>query len=389
LPELLWNIPTTLWLAGGLALFMAWGIGANDVANAMGTSVGSGALTVRRAIIVAGVLGFSGAFLVGGHVTETIRKGRAGWPVSTTHSIVGAIIGFAVAGLGFEAVVWSRVGQIVASWVVSPLLGGALAFVIFQIVRRTILDQERPFDQAKRVGPFFVFAVVFILGLVTLFKGLKNLRLDFGLAEALALSAAVALLGALVGRIILRRIRPAPGVEERDFHYASVERVFGVLQVMTAAAVAFAHGSNDVANAIGPFAAVFNAAAGGDLAAKSVVPVWMLALGGVGIVIGLATYGYRVMETVGRRITELTPTRGFSAELAAATTIVIASKAGLPVSTTHTLVGSVLGVGLARGIGALDLRVLGRIVGSWVATLPTGAALAAFFFYFFKGLFAP
>ncbi len=401
---------------------MAWGIGANDVANAMGTSVGSRALTVRRAILLAAVLEFTGAFLVGGHVTETIRTGivdvsataerpellvygmlaslaaagvwlliasRAGWPVSTTHSIVGAIVGFAVAGLGMEAVVWSKIGQIVASWVVSPLLGGTIAYLIFGVIQRHILDHEQPFRQAQRLGPAFVFVVVFVLGLVTLFKGLKNLKLDFSLPEAMALSALLALLGAVVGRVLLLRVRPAGGVETADFQFASVERIFGVLQVMTAAAVAFAHGSNDVANAIGPLAAVFAATRDAALETRAAVPLWMLAIGGLGIVIGLATYGYRVMETVGRRITELTPTRGLSAELAAAITIVVASRAGIPVSTTHTLVGSVLGVGLARGIGALDLRVVGRIVLSWIATLPTGALLAAFFFYFFKGVFAP
>jgi PiT family inorganic phosphate transporter len=412
---------SVLWMAGGLALFMAWAIGANDVANAMGTSVGSGALTFLGAVLVAGVLEFSGAFLVGAHVTQTIRKEiidpmalegrpevlaygmlaalaaattwlliatRAGWPVSTTHSIVGAIVGFGVAALGLEAVEWGQVGRIVASWVVSPVVGAALAFGTFRLVQRTILDHERPVEQAKRIGPGFIFLVVFILALVTLFKGLKNMKLDFPLTQALALSAAIALLGAVVGAWVLRRIRlEATGEGSRDL--ASVERIFAVLQVMTAAAVAFAHGSNDVANSIGPLAAVYQVSTQGVVALEAAVPTWMLALGGIGIVIGLATYGYRVIETVGRRITELTPTRGFSAEFAAAATIVVASKAGIPVSTTHTLVGAVLGVGLARGIGALDLRVVGRIMVSWIATVPTGAVLAAFFFYFFKGLYAP
>jgi PiT family inorganic phosphate transporter len=238
------------------------------------------------------------------------------------------------------------------------------------------------------VGPFFFGWVFFILGLVTLFKGLKNLKLDFGLGEALAISLGLGLVGTALGFVLLRRVLPDPDAKDSGSRFTNVERLFAVLQIMTACAVAFAHGSNDVANSIGPLAALVNAATIGEVSGKAPVALWMLGLGGVGIVIGLATYGYRVMETVGKKITELTPSRGFAAELAAATTIVIASRAGIPVSTTHTLVGAVLGVGLARGIGALDLRVVGRIVVSWVVTLPTGAALAAFFFYFFKGLFA-
>ncbi len=409
-----------IWLAAGLALYMAWAIGANDVANAMGTSVGSGALTLRGAIVVAAVLEFGGAFLVGGHVTDTVRKSildtsaiedpnlliygmlaalasagtwllvatRAGWPVSTTHSIVGAIVGFGAIGIGPEAVAWGKVAQIVASWVTSPLLGGALAFMTFSLVRRLILDQEHPLARIRKVGPLFAFWVGFILGLVTLFKGLKNLNLDFGFGAALALSAGVGLLLAGLSWLFFRR-GPQEVSGDRQQQFAATERMFAVLQIMTACAVAFAHGSNDVANSIGPLAAVVNTVQTGEITTTAPLALWMLGVGGVGIVIGLATYGYKVIETVGKKITELTPSRGFSAELAAATTIVIASRAGIPVSTTHILVGSVLGVGLARGIGALDLRVVGRIAISWVVTLPTGAALAVFFYYFFKGLLGP
>jgi len=415
------QIPPMVWLAGLLALYMAWGIGANDVANAMGTSVGSGALTIRRAIVVAAVLEFAGAFFAGGHVTDTVRKGildsdlalaqpellaygmlaalasaatlllgatRLGLPVSTTHSIVGAIVGFGAVGLGLDAVVWGKVAQIVLSWLTSPVMGGVLAFLIFQIITRAILDQDRPFERARRLGPFFFAYVFFIIGLVTLFKGLKNLNLDFDLPQALALSVLLALVGGFLGWLFIGRVRPDPG-EDEDFHYRSVERIFTVLQILTACAVAFAHGSNDVANSIGPLAAIVNVARGAEVLGKAPVEPWMLALGGAGIVLGLATWGYRIMETVGKRITELTPSRGFAAELAAATTIVVASRAGIPVSTTHILVGSVLGVGLARGIGALDLRVVGNILVSWVATLPIAALLAIFFFYFFKGLLSP
>jgi PiT family inorganic phosphate transporter len=406
-------------LALALGLYMAWAIGANDVANAMGTSVGSRALTLRQAVLVAAVLEFSGAFLVGGHVTKTIQKGiidpqvamalpdeilygmlaalmaaatwlliatRAGWPVSTTHSIVGAIAGFGAVALGTEAVNWGQLGTIALSWVVSPLLSGSIAFVVFTVIRRGILNQPNPVYQAQRWGPVYIFAVVLVIGLVTLFKGLKNMRLDFDLPGALALSALIGIMVAGVGSVWMRRVRVrAPDDEEGQ--YLSVERMFAVLQIGSACAVAFAHGSNDVANAIGPLAAVFQVLQTGGLEAAAPVPAWMLALGGVGIVVGLSTLGYRVMATVGERITELTPTRGYAAEFAAALTIVVASRLGIPVSTTHTLVGAVLGVGLARGIGALDYRVVGTIIVSWVITIPAGAALAIFFFFFFKGLF--
>ncbi len=415
------EIPVSVWIGGGLALYMAWAIGANDVANAMGTSVGSGALTIRRAIIVAGILEFSGAFFVGGHVTQTVRKGildmelvaaqpelliygmlaalasaatllltatRMGLPISTTHAIVGAIVGFGMVGLDIDAVVWSKVGQIAASWLTSPLLGGALSFGIFTIVRRVILDHDQPVDRVRKVGPFFYFLVLFVIGLVTLFKGLKNLKLDFELPEALALSALLGVLGAGLGFLLLRRVKVESG-QDHSAQYRNVEREFVVLQILTACAVAFAHGSNDVANAIGPFAALMQVAYGAEVAGVAAVAPWMLVVGGIGIVVGLATWGYRVMETVGKKITDLTPSRGFAAELAAAITIVVASRAGIPVSTTHILVGSVLGVGLARGIGALDLRVVGRIAVSWVATLPISAGLSIFFYYFFKGLLGP
>ena len=412
------TIPMELWIAAVLALYMAWAIGANDVANAMGTSVGSGALTIRHAIVVAALLEFLGAFLAGGHVTDTVRKGmldmdmvsqdqliygmlaalasaatlllgatRLGLPVSTTHAIVGAIVGFGAVGIGMDAVNWGKVGQIVVSWVSSPLLAGVIAFGIFQFTRVMILDRTKPLEHVRKLGPFFFFFVFFIIGLVTLFKGLKNLNLDLNLPEALLGSALLGLVGAGIGAFFIRRV--GTGESDPDHRFDQVERVFVVLQILTACAVAFAHGSNDVANAIGPLAAISSAVSASELASKAPVAPWMLAIGGVGIVVGLATWGYRVMETIGKRITELTPSRGFAAELAAATTIVIASRLGIPVSTTHTLVGAVLGVGMARGIGAIDLRVVGSIFISWVATLPIAAGLAIFFFYFFKGLLTP
>ena len=404
-------------IAGVLAFYMAWAIGANDVANAMGTSVGSGSLSIRNAVIIAGILEFCGAFFVGGHVTDTVRKGiltpesvaadpqlllfgmlaalaaaatllvgatKFGLPVSTTHSIVGAIVGFGAVGLGPNAVVWSKVLEIMASWITSPLLGGLLGFGIFHLIRILILNREDPLQESKRWGPAFFFVVFFIIGLVTLFKGLKNLKLDFDFPEALMLSVVLGVLGAGLGKLLIMRVNPAEG--DTDDRFRHTERVFVILVILTACAVAFAHGSNDVANAIGPLAAIINVEQGVEVAKQAAVAPWMLIVGGIGIVIGLATWGYRVMETVGRKITELTPSRAFAAQLASAITIVFASRMGIPVSTTHILVGSVLGVGLARGIGALDLRVVGHILISWVATLPIAAGLSIFFFFFFKGL---
>jgi PiT family inorganic phosphate transporter len=418
------EVPVALWIAGGLALYMAWAIGANDVANAMGTSVGSGALTLWSAVGVAAVFEFAGAYFVGGHVTDTVRKKMLdvtivsaqpdlllygmlaalaaaatllviatffGLPVSTTHSIVGAIVGFGMVAFGLDAIEWGTVVSIILSWGTSPLIGGVLAFLVFRLIATLILDRPNPLAESKRYGPIFFFFVFFIIALVTLFKGLKNLNLDYGLGEAALYASLFGLLGMAVGRgFILHVAKPyESGVDsevDQSTRMEAVEKVFIVLQILTACALAFAHGSNDVANAIGPLAAAVNVLEGGSLESKATVAPWMLMVGGFGIIVGLATWGYRVIETVGNRITELTPSRGFAAQLAAATTIVLASRVGIPVSTTHILVGGVLGVGLARGIAALDLRVVGRIMASWVATLPIAGCLSIGFFYLFKFL---
>lgn len=405
-------------LAIVLGLFMTWGVGANDVANAMGTSVGSGAITVRKAIIIAAIFEFTGAVLAGGHVTSTIRKGIIdasyvpapeilvygmlaallaaglwllvasyfGWPVSTTHTIVGSLIGFGIVGLGVEAVAWGQVGGIVASWLVSPLLGALIAFLLAMSVRHFILDTDAPMEAARRAGPVYVFIMGMLIALVTLFKGLTHLDLTLTNTQTLVIAVVVGTVVALIGRTLIARIEIDPEAE-RDFHYAGVERIFAPLCVFTACAMAFAHGSNDVANGVGPLAAVVSIVATGEVAQDSPLPLWILLLGGSGIILGLATMGYRVMKTIGTKITELTPSRGFCAELAAASTVVLASRLGLPVSTTHIIVGAVLGVGLARGVAAIDLRVVVGIVTSWIVTLPIGATLAAFFFFFFKGVF--
>lgn len=414
------NATTLLTLAVIFGLFMTWGIGANDVANALGTSIGSGAITVPTAIIVAAIFEFAGAAIAGGHVTKTIRKGiidptpitgnpevlafgmlaallaagvwlavasARGWPVSTTHSIVGALVGFGIAAIGFEAVQWGKIGFIAASWVLSPALGGAIAFLLMFSIRRLILDAHRPFRSAVRWGPIYVFLVGFVIVLVTLFKGLKHLKLDVGLGMSLVIATAIGLGIALVGRHLIARVEPDPEAD-RDFHFASVERVFAPMMIFTACAMAFAHGSNDVANGVGPLAAVYGlVTAGGSVDQTSALPIWILLLGGAGIVLGLGTYGYRVMQTIGKRITELTPTRGFCATLAAAVTVVLASRTGMPVSTTHIAVGAVIGVGMARGIAAIDLRVIGSIVVSWVITLPVGGVLAVLFYFAIRGMF--
>jgi PiT family inorganic phosphate transporter len=400
--------------------FMAWGIGANDVANAMGTSVGARALTLGQAVLVACVFEFAGAYLAGGEVTSTIRKGIIdagvisatpellvygmiasllaagiwlliasyfGWPVSTTHSIVGAIVGFAAVGIGVDVVQWGKVGSIVASWVVSPVMAGTISFLLFTSVKRLILQTSDPFMSAKRYVPFYMFLAGFVVSMVTFLKGLKHVGLSFTSTESVAWSLVFALVIALLGTLALQKIDNT-AKEKNGAMFDGVERVFAVLMVFTACAMAFAHGSNDVANAIGPLAAIVSVVqSGGDIAAKSILPPWVLLIGATGIVIGLGMLGYRVMMTVGRAITELTPSRGFAAELAAAGTVVIASGTGLPISTTHTLVGAVLGVGLARGIGAINLGVVGKIILSWIVTLPVGAGLSILFFFALKGAF--
>ena len=366
-------------LAGGFGFFMAWGVGANDVANAMGTSVGSKALTIRQAILIAMVFEFAGAYLAGGEVTSTIRKGIVdsavfvdspdllvfgmlsallaagtwlmiasfmGWPVSTTHSIVGAIVGFAAVGVSVDAVNWSKVSTIVASWIVSPVIAGTISFAIFRSVQTLILIQDDPFERAKRYAPMYMFAVGFLMAMVTILKGLKHVFKDIGVSltfgESIVWAIMFGILVAILGSFLLARVERDEALEEKN-RFANVERVFAVLMIFTACSMAFAHGSNDVANAVGPLAAVVNVVnSGGDIAAKSAMPSWILLLGGAGIVFGLATYGYKVMGTIGRKITELTPSRGFAAELGAAATVVFASGTGLPISTTHTLVGAVL-----------------------------------------------
>ncbi len=402
------------------ALFMTWGIGANDVANALGTSVGSGAITVRTAIIIAAIFEFLGAAIAGGHVTKTIRKGIIdptpiveqpevlvfgmlaallataiwlliaswkGWPVSTTHSIVGALVGFGIVGIGFDAVNWGKIGQIGASWVISPVVGGVVAFGLMVSLQKLILRADKPLERAIRWAPVYAFMVGFVMALLTLFKGLKHLNFDLSIPMSFLLAAVFGLIVALIGRYAVNRVEIDPSAD-RSFQFTNVERIFAPLMIFTACAMAFAHGSNDVANGVGPLAAVFALVkSGGDVGQTSPLPLWVLVLGGGGIVLGLTTYGYRVMQTIGKKITELTPSSGFCATMAAAATVVLASRTGLPVSTTHIAVGAVMGVGLARGFAALDLRVIGSILVAWMVTLPASGILAALLYFTLKGMF--
>ena len=411
-------------VAVATGLYMAWNIGANDVANAMGTSVGSGALTLKRAIIVAAVFEFSGAVLVGGSVSETIRKGildptmfgagtfdgngalilaigmtaallsaalwlqlatAFGLPVSTTHSIVGAVVGFGMVSVGSAGIAWGALTKIVASWFVSPVLGGLLGFIAFMVVKRLVLDRPDPIKATIKVAPWLVGVVGFILALTTVYKGLSKVLSDPNTTTVMLASAGVGGIAVLVARAFINERRIPAGGDPTAY----VERVFAILQIVTAAFVAFAHGANDVANAVGPLATVVGIAKTGfqEVPLSIPVPTWILAVGGLGIVIGLATWGYRVIETIGNHITELTPTRGFAAEFGAACTVLIASVMGLPVSTTHVLVGGVIGVGLAMGLAALNLRTLRNIVASWLATVPAAGVLSALIFLGLRAIF--
>jgi len=491
------NQSILLVLALAFGFYMAWNIGANDVANAMGTSVGSGALTLKWAIILAAIFEFGGAYLVGSNVSETVRKGifdpsliadpnvlaagmiaallaagmwlqvasYFGWPVSTTHSIVGAVVGFGCVSVGVSNVNWAGEGggvaKIAASWVVSPLLAGSIAYLMFRFVQKGVLNKPDPVKAAKRVTPAIVFFMVMILAGMTAFKGLKYFwKSDFVANSAwldpawgkdpaviFGFAAVLGLICAAVTWVLVRRIDDVPLDTRQQFEaayvarslgkmhkhmarvqasahgevgekadsilaevrkleqlaqrqtdpkathsvYRKVERIFMYLQILSACFVAFAHGANDVANAIGPLSAAVQALQEGAVATKATVPTWALLLGGSGIIIGLATWGWRVMQTIGTKITELTPTRGFCAELAAATTILIASLpfawAKVPISTTHTLVGAVLGVGMARGIGAINLNTVRDIAASWVITIPAGAGLCIVFFYILRMFF--
>ncbi len=409
-----------LWFGILACVYMACNIGANDVANAMGTSVGAKSLTFHQAVLVAAIAEFAGAVLVGGHVSDTVRKGMVdpnlfadvpmhlvygmisaliaasiwlhiasslGWPVSTTHSIVGAVVGFGVIAGGADAVNWGKVGFVAMSWVVSPVLGGLMAYGIFRFITIYIFDKRNPVAQSKKLVPFLVLVVFVILAISMVYKGLKNLKLDLDFQNALLISLIVGAIAFVIAQILVQKIK-AVSPDNINQQFVSTEHIFKFLQVITAFYVAFAHGANDVANAVGPLAAVVSILNSGSVEMKVQMPLWILTMGGTCIVIGLLIWGMRVMETVGKKITEITPSRGFSAEFAAATVVLACSKMGLPISTTHTLVGSVIGVGLARGLASLNLAIIKKIVVSWFATIPFTAVLAMLLYKAFT-LFLP
>ena len=378
------------------------------MANSIGTVVGSKSLTLKRAVILAGIFEFCGAVFVGSHVTNTVRKGIIdiaffvdapellaygmfsvllasaliqnvatcfGMPISTTHCIVGSVFGFGLISAGADSVYWGKIAGITATWVFSPVFGGFMGFGIFVLIRKLVLSKDHPYDEVIKIFPYLVFALFSTLVLAVLYKGLKNLHLDLSFHHALFYAILIGTLASVIARYIIRKIknRQVPPAFLQD-EYIMTENVFGYLQLFTCAYIAFAHGANDVANAIGPLAAVCSIIKTGTVEMNVAVPMWVLMLGGTGIVVGLATYGYKVTETIGKKITEITPSRGFSAEFGAATTVLICSKMGIPISTTHTIVGAVIGVGYARGISTIDISIIRNIFASWILTIPIAAA---------------
>jgi len=403
-----------------VGFYMAWNIGANDVANSMADAVGSKALTIFWAVVLAGICNFCGAVLVGSHVTDTVRQGIIdthafthnprmlahgmvcamlaaalwlnlasyfGMPVSTTHSIVGAIIGFGILQAGLEHIHWGKLGQIVASWFISPLAGGIMAFAIFKLISRHILAVEKPVVAARKGVPVCVFFTFAILIIAIIYKGLKNIHLDLKGSEAITLSIIGGLIAAGISNLFIRRNRNYNGELPFEQQLAAVEKIFAVLVIITSCTVAFAHGANDVANAIGPLAAVVEIVKNNTVPGKVPVNIWFLVLGGLGIAVGLATFGYRVMRLVGTKVTKITPSRGVAADLSTMVTVLTCSRLGLPISTTHTLIGAIIGVGLARGITAINRKVVASIFTSWIVTIPVSAGLTVLFYLIAKWLF--
>jgi PiT family inorganic phosphate transporter len=410
----LFGVPLILISSAMLGFFTAYGVGANDVANAMGTSVGSKVLTIKQAVLVAAVFEFLGAFLAGGGVTQTIRKGvidpalfdgnlevliygmisalfaagtwllvasLRGWPVSTTHTIVGAIVGFGIYALGINEINWTVVGNIGLSWITSPLSSALVAGLFYYICKTYIIDNDTRFKGL--IIRIYIFLAGFAIALITVTKGLKNIFKQQELFVSFQESVFISAIAALLFTFIFYYFSKAKLKQS-----VNSESQFAYLMIFTSCAVAFAHGSNDVANAIGPLAAI-NQATSQLLNQPYTLetPLWILFLGATGIVIGLATLGYRVMKTIGENIVKLTPSKGFSAQLAAALTVVIASQLDMPVSTTHTLVGAVIGIGLVEGASTINFNSVRTIVLSWVITLPAGALLSIAFLELFTNVF--
>jgi len=405
-----------IWLiiggASAIAFYMAWSIGSNDVANSMATAVGAKAITFKQAVIIAGVLNFIGAVFVGSHVSDTVRKGiitttgipnhllllgfvasllaaaifvtLSTWksmPVSTTHSIIGALMGFGIIAGGLSAVQWAEVGRVASSWILSPIAGCIIAFFIFKIIVRAIFAKDRPVQAAKVVGPIIFGFTAFLIVSSLLLKTSISKTYNISETQSVIIAGVSAIIVIIIGIFALRKIE-----EKGPEDYATVENIFRKLQVGTSCYVAFAHGANDVANAIGPVASIVPLAQGLSIGDQVHVDTWLLALGGIGIAFGCMTWGRRVMQTVGKKITNLTNTRGFSVDFGAATTVLVCSKMGLPISTSHTVVGAVIGVGLARGLEAVDLSVIKKIVVSWVVTLPAAAVTSIGIYLLLKAI---
>jgi PiT family inorganic phosphate transporter len=385
--------------------YMAWNIGANDVANSMASAVGAKAITIRQAIFLAGILNVVGAVFIGSHVTNTIRKGIvstdilsdphvaligalsallaaalwvsfATWkslPVSTTHSIVGSMIGFGIMAGGFAVINWAKLAAVVMSWIISPVFSLIISFLMFKMIVKLIMVKKDAFFRALRLSPVFIGMAAFVVVLSFLFKTPlgKTLSIDAWTALLVAL-----VLGGLIGYAGQAALKRFITSDEGD----GTEQVFRKIQIGTSCYVALAQGANDVANAIGPLAVIYFLVNTGDVGAKVPVPVWLLLFGGVGIACGIGMAGHRVMGTIGTKITTLTNTRGFSVDFAAASTVLIASKLGLPVSTTHAAVGGVLGVGLAGGIEAVNFRIVLQIMLYWVLTVPAAAVTSMILF---------
>ncbi|WP_243545092.1 inorganic phosphate transporter [Pseudodesulfovibrio tunisiensis] len=392
---------------------MAFNLGANDVANSMASAVGAKAITVRQAVFIAGTLNFAGAVFLGSHVTATVSKGiinpaaiadpklimvgmfaallAAGtWvliatltslPVSSTHSIVGAIMGFGLVAGGPDVVNWLKMGGIVMSWIISPFFAATIGFLVFSHIRKYILFKRQFLRQVRFWAPFWIALTLALISLSFLYKTPAGKGLNLHWTVSLMIAAGLSGAAFVAARMVVTRM--IANVEQGA---EGVEQVFRKMQVGTSCYVALSQGANDVANAIGPVAAIYLIAKEHVLLAKADVPLSMLVLGGVGIAVGIAALGHRVMGTVGEKITTLTNTRGFAVDFGAASTVLLASNMGLPVSTTHAAVGAVAGVGLARGFKAVDFRVLGRIVMYWVATVPIAALTSIVFFVLLKWL---
>lgn len=397
-----------LFCAIALCFLMTWGVGANDLANVMSTTMGSKAVTAKQAMLIAIVFEFAGAFLGGSDVTETMRDGIItssellnqpiiviegmlailfactvwmnlasyfGFPVSITNALVGSMVGFGSVVLGKDAIHWQQVSHIAIGWVTSPLISGITAYILFSSIQQTIFIKSNPLQRAKFYIPIYLFLVGTVLSFITVFKGLNHFGIHLNLKQNLSVTIISSLLVTFIGLFFIKQIREIPKIRRRE-RFLQVEKYFAVLMALTACAMVFAHGSNDVALAVGPLTVIYSLLTHPNqpLAINN-YPSWIIFLGCFGVVSGLLMYGRKVIETVGSSITTLTPSRAFAATLAAATTVVVATSTGIPVSATQTLVGAVLGVGLARGIGALNLIVIRNIFMSWVLTLPVASLL--------------